>query len=148
MNAIKEIKESKKSTDRQITHASLMLLIGLLGLAIGTYMILGLGIFMLVMALTTQGKSIIKIFNDHFEMKLGPIAPTKYIRFSDIQELKTESPKKILLVYKDDGKEKSFRLPVHMMTEEDITYFSSLIKQYANIPETENQIMKPEQNQA
>jgi hypothetical protein len=79
-----------------------------------SFLFIPLGILQIFFA-NWQKKPIIKVHNDHFEMKITPIAPKHLILFSDIKEIIEVNEKKALLKTKD----KEISVPLKILTIPD-----------------------------
>ncbi len=127
MEPVKTIKLSKKHVNKQMIMGVVLTILGVVGLVIGAAHILGLGIFFLVIAIVQKERNIFKIFENNLEMKMGPIAPTKYIRFTDFTRVENIEDKKITVYYKDAGKERKIRLHSSVFESDDIKYLLDLV---------------------
>ena len=125
---MKSIKPGKKYSNSQLALAILMLVLGVLGVFLGTfYVFLGSGTVVLFVVLSQKNKEIIKIFEDHLEVSFAPLAPVRYIKFSNITQIQVKSPKRIFIHYTDRGTSKKLRLLTHMMEKTDLDNLLELI---------------------
>jgi hypothetical protein len=123
----KLIKPSDKFVNRQYISGGIITFIGFLGIAIGAWHIIGLGIFFLIIASIQSKMDIIKIHENHFEIKLASLASTKYIKFSDLRKVERVSEKKIFVHYKQATDLKKFRVPVPMFEPKELSDFLAFL---------------------
>lgn len=130
---MKSIKTSEAFTKKQTTLGYILLVAAVLLIFTGRVELLALAALFLGMTYYQKDKDIIKIENDHLEIKIGALASTRFIRFNDITSVESASPKKIILHYKEDSKPKKIRIPVHMIEQaeldEFITFINNKLKQ-------------------
>lgn len=133
MNPVKTIKPSKKYIKKQFTYGTIVLTLGIIGLAIGTlYMLLGIGILVLVVTSFQKDRDVIKIFEDNIEVKFAPVSSIRFIKFSDMQRVEKISASKTILIYQDGEKEKKLRIPVAMIDSADLEYLIELMDSKIN----------------
>ncbi len=128
MSTVKEIKPAKKFIKQQITSGFVFTGIGVVGLFIGVGHLLGLGILVLVIAFSHKDRTIVKLFEDNMELKFGPLISTKYIKYSDVENVEKISERKILVHYKNNGKVKKMRLPVGMFEQDDLSELLNILE--------------------
>ncbi len=130
MKVNKEIKASQKHINQLFTIAIVMIVLGLIVMSLGLYQLIGFGVLTLVVAFMTQNLTLVKLLDNHMELKLGPFAGTKYVKFCDVHDLKKESAKKIYIHYKNGESQKKIRIPVHMIEENDLIELMSVISKH------------------
>jgi hypothetical protein len=121
------IKPSDKFINKQYTYGIIITCIGLVGIAIGAWHVIGFGILFIVMASIQSNKDIIKIYEDHLEIKFAPLASTKYIKFSNLRKVERVSEKKIFVHHRQATDLKNFRVPVHMFAPNDLADFLAFL---------------------
>ncbi|MTI27231.1 hypothetical protein [Fulvivirga kasyanovii] len=120
---MKSIKTSKAFTKKQTTLGYILLVAAALLIFTGRIELLALAALFLGMTYYQKDKDIIKIENDHLEIKIGALASTRFIKFKDITSIEAASPKKVILHYKEDSKPKKLRIPVHMIEQTELDEF-------------------------
>lgn len=94
-----------------------MIVIGCVGFlvsAVGLMSMLGLGVFNLIAMNWLESNPLIKLNNDHMEMKAAIAAPRKLVLYTDIARLVEKSAKHVVLETKQGDK---IRLPVHALED-------------------------------
>lgn len=77
-----------------------------------------IGILMIVIYAWGKGRPIVKLEDDHMEIKTGIAAPKKMILYSEIKSIERVSVKKVFLQVQGEGGNKKVRLPVNVLTDE------------------------------
>ncbi len=115
-----------------MTIAIIFTCIGVIGLFIGAAHLLGLGILFFVIATVQKKRDIIKIFENHLEIKFAPLASTKFIKYSDLIQVERASEKKIIIHYNKGTTPKKFRVPIHMIEAKELESFLNMIDNKIN----------------
>ncbi len=126
------IKPSESFVKKQMTIAIIFTCIGVIGLFIGVAHLLGLGILFFVITTVQKKRDIIKIFENHLEIKFAPLASTKFIKYSDLIQVERASEKKIIIHYNKGATPKKFRVPIHMIEAKELESFLNMIDNKIN----------------
>jgi hypothetical protein len=124
---LKFIKASDKFINKQYIYGIIITCIGLVGIFIGAWYVIGYGIFYLIIASIQRKMDIVKIHENHFEIKFAPLASAKYIKFSDLRKVDRIYEKKIVVHYNEAADLKKFRVPVHMFAPNDLADFLAFL---------------------
>jgi len=104
-----------------------LIILGLLMTALGIYDFITIGstnvplvagIFFIIISVMGRDYPILKLFDDHIEIRPGPMARKKLILYSEIESLE-EKPKKSFLSVNQNGKKKKITLPMTYLTKDD-----------------------------
>lgn len=94
------------------TIAFIILLIGKNLLSFGGLGLIGIGIWHIK-------NRLIVIDKDNMEMKIAPLRSRQIIRYSNITKMEVISPKKVLLLVKENGGEKKIKLPMSFIKTDE-----------------------------
>ena len=81
--------------------------------ASSTLMVVGL-----LMAVWSHRAEVVKVYDRHLEVKVGPLAGSTRVLFDEIQELE-ESKRVAKITYLKKGKRKSLKLPIALLETAD-----------------------------
>jgi len=130
MEPIKSYGTSKKLQNQGFLLAGLMLfffVIGLLLLNKIIVMFLIFSILKFVIAGLNSTHKIIKIYDRHFEIKLGVMASSKLIKNENFRAINVEK-KKILIDYiTEDGTKKTVKMLLTALEQEDLVDFKNFL---------------------
>lgn len=76
------------------------------------------GILLVLACVLCRNHSIVKLFDDHIEIKLLPTSPKHMILYSEIELLEKRS-KNIFLAVNQTGKKKKVSIPMMFLTDDD-----------------------------
>jgi|GEM_PF-1549236 len=80
--------------------------------------IIGLGFMFSIIAVSQYNLETLRAGDEHFELKMAPLLPRKFIKHSDVISVE-HGDKKLLLKVVDGGKEKLIKMPAHLFSKED-----------------------------
>ncbi len=132
MEPIKVVRFSEKYISKQLILSGVIVLIGIVGLFINAGHLLGLGILLFVVNFAQKKRDAIKIYDDHIEVKLGPIAPAKYIKLDQFTEVVKTGERKVTFCYSEGGKDRKLKLHNSVFTKDDLSYLNELISNKLN----------------
>lgn len=72
----------------------------------------------LVMAVWTRRAQVVRVFEDHLELRGAPFAPLRLVRFDQILGLERRK-KKVQLRYRRGEEDAKVALPMHLLAQED-----------------------------
>ncbi len=73
----------------------------------------------LAMCIWSSSSSIVQLFDDHVEMKLGPLAPLRRVLYRDIEKVEILKRKKARLVYRTGGRQTSTKIPLNLLEAQE-----------------------------
>lgn len=76
---------------------------------------IGVGVVFLATTLWSRDREIIILHDDHFEMKVAPLAKRHLLEYEDIEDILHPSEKRAFIV----SQGRRIRLPLHVLTSED-----------------------------
>lgn len=85
----------------------------------GMGIIVASGVLFLIVYAWGKGTAIVKLEDDHMEMKAAIAAPRKMVLYTEMKSIDRVSDKKAFLIFNQDGKENKLRLPLNVLTDED-----------------------------
>ncbi len=132
MEPIKAIRFSEKYISKQLILSGVVILVGIAGMFLNAGHLLGLGIFLFVINFAQKKRDAIKVYDEHIEVKLGPIAPTKFIKLDQFTEVVKIGERKLTFCYSEAGKDRKLKLHNSVFTEEDLEYLNELVSKQIN----------------
>ncbi len=128
MNKIKAITPGKKYINQMFIMGSVFLAIGLVAFAImGVWIGLGPAIVILIVAAMQQNKEIIKMYDENIELKLAPLASTRYIKYSEIISI-DNNKQKVIVRYKQGSDSKKIAISKQLIDENELGNFIELLE--------------------
>lgn len=73
----------------------------------------------ILMSIWMRRASLVRLYQDHFEMKFAPLAPLRKLHYQDVTQLEVVSSKKARLFYQDGAKERTVAIPLNLLEAED-----------------------------
>ncbi len=128
MKEEKVYKPCKKYVNQQFLTAFIFLAGGIFALMHGKFYFIGMSILFFIIAFMTKNRDMVKLFKTSMEMKFAPLSSTKYIRYSDIQNVEKIDDKKIFVHYKEGTSLQKIRVPVHLFEKDDLTDFLKVMR--------------------
>jgi len=132
MTVKKTIKPSDKFIRQQFIISTVFFGVGIVGLFIGAAHLIGFGILFMVLAFMHKDRDIIKIYDQNIEIKIAPLAATKFIKFSDLTKTERISEKKIFVHYMNGNDPKKLRMPVQMIDAKELSEFLEMLDSKIN----------------
>ncbi len=132
MEPIKAIRFSDKYISKQLILSGVIILVGIAGVFLNAGHLLGLGILLFVINFAQKKRDAIKVYDEHIEVKLGPIAPTKFIKLDQFTEILKNGERKVTFCYSEGGKDRKLKLHSSVFTQEDLDYLNELVSEQIN----------------
>lgn len=142
MDLIQEFSLSKKVANQSFIMGGIMILGGtMLFLLVGNLSLIGLGILLLVIGALNQNLKIIKIYPQYLEVKLGIVAPKKFIKYDQITQF--NATKKMLEIHYnvEESKSKKVKMAVKALEKRDIVALNNVLLENTSLEASNSLIL-------
>ena len=134
MELIQEFSLRKQLANQNLIMGGIIVLISIIMFfLIGNLMMIGPGILLLVIGGLNQNLKVVKVYPEYLEVKLGVLAPKKFIRYNQITQFKAVN--KILEIHynTDEGKSKKVRIAKRALEQEDIIAINNFLSEHTEL---------------
>ena len=85
----------------------------------------------LMMAIWSRRASLVRLYEEHFEMKFAPLAPLRKILYRDIRKVEPLGKQRIRLTYAVGEREQSVKVPLNMLDDQEGQELAQLLSSHA-----------------
>ena len=72
----------------------------------------------LLMAIWSRRATVVRVFDNHFELKIAPFAALRMVRYADLEQVDRVNHKKALVHYRKGDRQTKLSIPLNMLTDE------------------------------
>ena len=124
------IRPGKRYIKKQLIIGYFFIIFGVVSLLFtGRPYLSAIGIIFLVTGYSQKNKNIIKIYEDHMEVKLSFLSSLQYIKFENINKVEDVNAKKIIIHHTINSRSKRFVIHLSIIEKSDFEKFIQILRE-------------------